>query len=300
MTKPIRFEIFDLRVYIAIVERGSLSKAAEAIPLALSATSARLKALEERLGVQLVSRGAHGVAVTHAGQLFYDHARRLLKAATDAQDGMDILSGKGRLTLKIQSNATGLSSNLASQLGKFAKQYQEVDFQLQQSSSTEAIEAVGSGRADLGIVDGGYIKDDLLQLHYQNVKLAAIASQENSLVRADQCRFRDWLKQPLIGFQTNSSLQKFIERMALLEHQPAQFRVNAPSFGTAAQLVAQDIGVAILPKPAAERYAASLPIKVINLDETWANRELHLCLRPETETSLPVLKLAKFLADIGE
>ncbi len=295
MTKP-RFDIADLRLYVAIVECGSLSKAAERLPLALSAASARLKALEEKLGITLVTRSAQGVKETNAGRLFYDHALRLLQVAQDAQDGMDALSGKGRIQLRLCSNTTGLSTNLSARLGEFLTQHPNVDVQFEQMASRDVIKEIASGKADVGIVDAYYDKQELLYLLFQRNELVVVAHNEHALAQQPSCKFNDWLKQPLVGFQTDSSLQQFIERMAILAHQPARFRVSAPTFNAVAQLVSQQVGLAIMPRQAALRYAATLPLSVIDLDEPWATRELNICVRPDMDTSMPALKLAKFLA----
>ncbi|TQV88161.1 LysR substrate-binding domain-containing protein [Aliikangiella coralliicola] len=300
MTKPPGFELFDLRLYVAIVETGSLSKAAERLPLALSAASARLKTLESRLGLQLLKRGSQGMKATNAGVLFYDHALRLLQAANDAQKGMEALSGKGRIRLKLFCNTTGLSTDLTSQLGEFLRLNPGVDVQFEQHASRDVLKAVSSGKADIGVVDGDYNKRDLLYLLFQRNKLVVIAHHSSPLANAESCRFNEWLAQPLIGYYSDSSLQKFLEKMATLAHLPAKFRVTAPNFNAVAQLVAQDIGAAIVPRPLALNYASSLPISVIELNEPWATRELHICVRPQVDTTMPAIRLARYLAGLSE
>ena len=180
MTKPIRFEMADLKLYVTIIEQGSLSKAAKTLPLALSATSARLKALEDRLEIQLVERSARGVKATVAGQHFYDHAVRLVKAAQEAQLEMDAISGKGRLRIKLSSNVTGLSTELPRQLSEFLEQNPNMDIDLLQQASRDAHNAVASGRADLAIVDRDYTNQELLYLLYQRNQLVVIANSSSS------------------------------------------------------------------------------------------------------------------------
>jgi len=298
MTKPIRFDLYDLKLFVATVENGSLSKAAQILPLALSAASARIKALEERLGIELLQRGPRGVVATSAGQLFYDHALRLLQAAQDTQRGMDALSGRGRVKLRLLSNTTGMSTQLPAQLASFLVTNPEIDLQFDQSSSREVLKAVAAGHADLGIVDGDYSQRELLYLLYQRNQLVVIAHPESPLARLPRCGFADWLKQPLVGLQADSSLQQFLQRMAVLAHSAAQFRVTAPNSASVAQMVAQNIGVAIVARPLAEQYQRQLGVILIELDEPWANRELNVCLRPTLDTRLPALRLARYLAGV--
>ncbi len=298
MTKPIKFEIFDLRLYIAIIENGSLSKAADSLPLALSAASARLKKLEERLGLTLLERHPRGIQPTNAGTLFYDHALRLMQAAQDTQKGMDALSGKGRIQLKIHSNTTGLSTNLPQQLGEFLQKNPSVDLNFEQSSSRQVLKSVAEGKADLGVVDGEYNQKDLLFLLYQRNELVVISNRDNPFAQKKSCSFEEWLKQPLVGYEKGSSLQQFLERMAVFAHLPAHFRATAPNFSAVAHLVANDVGVAIVSRPLALQFTKTLPLTLIKLDEPWANRELSICIRPQNDNQLPALKLARFLAGL--
>ena len=64
--RALRFDLPERNLVVAIAEAGSLGKAAQALPLALSAASNRLRLLEDRLGTRLFERGAAGVQATPA------------------------------------------------------------------------------------------------------------------------------------------------------------------------------------------------------------------------------------------
>ena len=64
-------------------ELGSLSKAADALPLALSAASSRLRLMEDRMGLRFFDRHATGLTLTEPGVSFLTHARRILRSAQD-------------------------------------------------------------------------------------------------------------------------------------------------------------------------------------------------------------------------
>lgn len=300
MTKSIRFEFIDLKLFLLVAEHGSLSQAAEAMPLALSAASARIKTLESRLSLKLLERKARGVELTHAGKLFLEHARGLMRAANEAQKGMEAISGKGKVKLNLFSNTTGLSTELPAKLGEFLRDNPDVDVNFEQHSSREVAESVFSGKADLGIVDGDYNQNDLLYLLYKRNELVIIAHPESEQAKLSKCRLKDWLKHPLVGYEKGSSLQKFIDRMSLLIHQSGSYRAFAPDFNSVATLVAENVGVAIVPRPLAERFKERFGVIVVELDEIWANRELHVCIRPDADKNMPALRLARFLTGVSE
>jgi DNA-binding transcriptional LysR family regulator len=71
-------ELAELKSFVQIVERGSLSAASRAMRQGLSTTSRHLTALEEDVGTTLALRTTRKLVVTDAGRRFYDHARRAL------------------------------------------------------------------------------------------------------------------------------------------------------------------------------------------------------------------------------
>ena len=306
MTKSLRFEFLDLKLFSLVAEKGSISHAAEIMPLALSAASARIKTLEERLGLILFERKPRGVELTHAGKLFFEHAQGLLRAADEAQQGMEALSGNGRIRLNLFSNTTGLSTNLPAMIGDFLKDNPHIDINFEQHASKEVLKAVSLGKADLGIVDGDYSQRELLYLLFQRNQLVVITHPETELGQKESCKFKDLLSFPLVGYNSESSLQQFIQRMSLLSHQSGSFRANVPDFNSVANLVSKNVGAAIVPKPLAERFKKRLEVQIVELDEPWANRELHVCIRPpleripgqNEEQNLPALRLARYLAGV--
>lgn len=74
-------DLRSLRYFIAVVEAGSLSRAAGSLYIAQPALTAQIKKLESELGAQLLERSHAGVTPTQAGVLLYQDARRLLSDA---------------------------------------------------------------------------------------------------------------------------------------------------------------------------------------------------------------------------
>lgn len=78
-------DLRQLRHFVAIFERGNLSKAAEDIFISQPALTRSLKTLEDELGVELLQRHARGTTPTEAGERFYHHAKSILAECSRAQ-----------------------------------------------------------------------------------------------------------------------------------------------------------------------------------------------------------------------
>ena len=94
-----RFE--DLQAFVAVVEAGTFTAAADRLNLAKSAVSRRVSALEERLGVQLLRRTTRVLNLTDTGQSFYEHSSQILADLEEAEAAVLQEHGELRGTLRV-------------------------------------------------------------------------------------------------------------------------------------------------------------------------------------------------------
>lgn len=94
-----------METYVSVVESGSFSRAAQRLQLGQPAVSRSIAQLEARLGTRLLLRSTRGLTPTDAGQRFYEHARRAIEAADDAEQSArtasDSLSGRLRVSAAV-------------------------------------------------------------------------------------------------------------------------------------------------------------------------------------------------------
>ena len=102
-------ELRQLRYFVAIVDHGSLSRAALVLHVAQPALTQQLRQLEEELGAQLLHRSAHGVLSTDAGKVFYEHAQAILKQVADARSAVTQSTTRpsGSVTLSLPRSISG-------------------------------------------------------------------------------------------------------------------------------------------------------------------------------------------------
>jgi DNA-binding transcriptional LysR family regulator len=73
-----------METFVCVVETGSFSAAGRVLNIGQPAVSKTVAQLEERLGVRLLIRSTRGLTPTEAGRNFYDHARRSIEEADEA------------------------------------------------------------------------------------------------------------------------------------------------------------------------------------------------------------------------
>jgi LysR family nitrogen assimilation transcriptional regulator len=145
-------ELRQLRYFVAIVDHGSLSRAARVLHIAQPALTQQVQQLEEELGAQLLHRSAQGVISTDAGKTFYEHAQAILKQVEDARSAVAQSSDKptGTVALGIpQSVSSALALPL---LTAVREAYPDITLQLTEELSGTLIEQLKSGRINLAVL----------------------------------------------------------------------------------------------------------------------------------------------------
>ena len=145
-------ELRQLRYFVAIVDHGSLSRAALVLHVAQPALTQQLRQLEDELGVQLLHRSAQGVLSTDAGKLFYDHAQAILKQVADAQAAVVQSAERpsGNVTLGLPhsiSNALALPL-----LSAIRERHPEITLQLTEEITGNLAEQLRAGRVNLAVL----------------------------------------------------------------------------------------------------------------------------------------------------
>lgn len=145
-------ELRQLRYFVAIVDHGSLSRAARVLHIAQPALTQQLRRLEQELHAQLLHRSAQGVLSTDAGKIFYEHAQAILKQVDDARSAVMQSTDRpsGTVALGIPQSVSGaLALPL---LVALRATYPEISLQLTEELSGNLIEQLKSGRINLAVL----------------------------------------------------------------------------------------------------------------------------------------------------
>jgi LysR family nitrogen assimilation transcriptional regulator len=145
-------ELRQLRYFVAIVDHGSLSRAAVILHVAQPALTQQLRQLEEELGVQLLHRSAQGVLSTDAGKVFYEHAQAILKQVADARSAVAQSAERpsGAVTLGLPHSISGaLALPL---LTATRAHYPEITLQLTEELTGNLGDQLKSGRINLAVL----------------------------------------------------------------------------------------------------------------------------------------------------
>jgi DNA-binding transcriptional LysR family regulator len=288
-----RFDLTDLRLFLTVVEHGSLTKGATALNLALASVSERVSGMEAELGAALLQRSRRGVVPTAAGTTLVRHARLVLGQVEQMRGALRPFGTGLRGRIRVQANTAVLADFLPRQLCRFLVAHPDLSVDIEERPSAEIALAVAEGRADLGlaadITDLAALQTHLLALD----QLVAVVGRRHRLATQARVGFADLVGDPFVGMADAALEVDLAERAARLGRQ-IDTRVRLRNVAKLGLLIEAGVGVAILSQASAAELAQAAVV-VLPLDEPWAARRLYLCARDFTALTPQAGALARQL-----
>ena len=297
-------DLTTLRLFSAVVEEGTLARAAEREHIAISAISRRISDLEELSGVILLERHDRGVQPTVAGEMLFSRTRTLLDLLEQTIIDMEAVRGGMQGLIRLHVHATAISGVLPAKISSFLSLYPGINIEINEHTSREVIHAVRTGIADIGFVSGTVQADELRFFPWQKDEFVVLLPKGHALTKKPRIELADLLGEPFIGMQRDSALMVLCRERAALSGRKLEERAHSTSFQSVRTMVSAGLGVSILPSSAAHPLKADLAVEVRRLDESWAQRPLMLCVRNPNKLSAATRRLIHHLqsdcADISE
>jgi DNA-binding transcriptional LysR family regulator len=123
----------NIAVFVRVVELGNLSAAGRDLRVSPAVASNRIKELEKHLGVRLFNRTTRQLMPTEQGTVFYEGAKKIMEAISEAEAGVTALSGQPRGTIKVTA-PLGLGRRfIASGIPEFRARYPQIEVRLRLS-----------------------------------------------------------------------------------------------------------------------------------------------------------------------
>lgn len=138
----------SIPVFVAVVESGGFSAAADKMHITKSAVSKRINQLEDELGIRLLNRTTRKLSLTEAGHRYYEYVSQSLSLAQQGIDAVTELQGKPRGKLKLTAPMSFGVLHIAPLVAEFLQHYPDVEIDLQLED--QMVDLIQEG-FDLGI-----------------------------------------------------------------------------------------------------------------------------------------------------
>ncbi|MEX0759868.1 MAG: LysR family transcriptional regulator, partial [Tistlia sp.] len=249
------FGIRDVEMVGEVVRAGGFRAAARRLGLAQSAISARLAALEKRLGIKLFERAGRGVRLTAAGRRFLEQAERLI-AARDRI--VDELAANADLvgTLRIGVAETVVHTWLPAMLTQLRDALPRMRFELAVDTSAELRRKLAGDELDFAILMRPLVPAEARQFDIGGIEICWVAAPGLALPEGPLAP-ADLAQRPIVTFPKSTPPYREIERLLSDPGLPVPLLHGCASLSTIAHLVRDGFGIGTLPRRMVQADLAS-------------------------------------------
>jgi len=171
-----------LRMFTAVAEHMSFTRAAEALYISQPAVSKAVSELEKQLDQPLFERGAGKLRLTEAGLLLAERGRAILAIERTAEEDLRALRGLQHGVLRIGASTTIATYLLPPVIAAFLRQHPGVDLRLTIQNTLSIVSLLLDYQIDVALVEGPVADERIAQQAWRVDELAVIAAPDHPLV----------------------------------------------------------------------------------------------------------------------
>lgn len=206
-----------IRIFCDVAEERNFSRAAALNGITQSATSQRIRSLEEELGVELIDRSTRPCGLTPTGKLYYEGCREIL----DRYERLEREVARTPKPLRGRVDVASIYSADVAHLNEiregFKEEHPEAGIQIHYLQPHAVHDWVRSGKADFGILSYADRWPDLQAVPLREEEMVAVFGVGHRLAGRKEIRPRDLADERLIGFDANLRISQEI-RAYLRQH----------------------------------------------------------------------------------
>jgi LysR family hca operon transcriptional activator len=242
-------ELRHLRYFVAVAEAGSMTVAAERrLHTAQPSLSRQIRDLEVEVGAQLLTRSAHGIKLTKAGQAFFDHARLVLAEADAAKVAARRAAHPERDVLSLGFLSGEDVEWLPEAMRVLRSELPNIEVKVVTGHSPDIAEAISKRTIDVGFIRPERSAPDLVYKLLRKEPLLAIVASDHRLHKEKSVDPADLSGEKFIGIsETAPVLRPIVQDYIHRSRADVVLTGEADYLSMAISLVSSTRGVALLP-----------------------------------------------------
>lgn len=249
-------ELRALEHFVAVVDAGGFTRAAELLMVAQPGVSAQIRNLERELGQPLFERHARGATLTAAGEAALPHARAALAAAHAVGDGVAELSGLLRGSLRIGMLVSSNGMELPRLLREFRDRAPDVEVSVVEDDAANLLRGVREGTLDVAWTATADVElDDLTGVTVGRDPLVALVAPGHRWARRRTVTLAELCGEVLLAVPPGGGMRTVLEAVCAAHDLTPRVGLEANSPVLLASLAREGLGVALVPSsyaPSAE------------------------------------------------
>lgn len=233
----------EMQVFVAVVDCGSITAAADSLGQTVSAISRALTRLEEKLEVTLLRRTTRRLELTEEGQVFLTQACKIINAVEDAEEQMQVRRNQPAGLLRVNAASPFMLHVLVPMVRGFRAQYPDIELEL---NTNDQIIDLLEHRTDIAIRIGALTDSSLHARPLMTNRLRVLASPDYLRERGQPISVDELSTHRLLGFTRPESLNAWPLRNVQGDRLVIAPNVRASSGETLRQLALAGEGIVCL------------------------------------------------------
>lgn len=295
MAININVDLRQLNTFLTVADTGSFSRASEKLFVAQPALSRQIQMLESALHVEVFVRHARGVVLTTAGELLYDHARKLMQELERTLADVTAIAGEvtGQVTLGILP--TVAHNFLGTIVEKYRLEFPQVNLAVKSAMSGTLQQMVAQHRLNLAITYNPNNQRNLRCRPLLEEPLYLIGASNSPLSECSEVTMDDMLKLPLILPEEKHGLRMAVEREAAQRGIPLHLALEISAWPLLTDAARRGLGYTILPSAAVHEMVDRKEVIAIPIVSPEMTRTLALVTPADLPASVATAKLTALI-----
>ena len=229
-------DVDQLRSFVAIVETGSFTRAADVVFKTQSAVSMQMKRLEERIGRPIFARDGRASKLTEDGERLLDYARRIVRLNAEALAAFSDAELSGRVRLGVPDDYA--DRYLPEIMARFSRAYPGVELTVICEPSVNLVEHIDANELDLAIIT--HTEGQRIAETFRRERLLWVSSSRHSTHLENRLPLA--LARPSCGWRRAA-----IECLEMI-NRPYRVLYTSPNAGAVAAAVLAGLAISVFPE----------------------------------------------------
>lgn len=238
-------DVHQLRVFAAVAESLSFTRAAEVLFMTQSGVSHQIARLEKSIGTGLFEREGRSVSLTRAGRVLLDHARRVFVAMENAVSATRQASDPDSGMLRIGASITACQYIVPEALREFRESFPAYSLRIVPGDGPVVTQGLLEGSLDLGIVVRQQKQSKLTYHELFEDELGFLVSPLHNWARAEKVDRRELSQQRMILYNRQSTTFRLVEQYFVRARAELRDWIELGSVEAIKELVKLGLGVSV-------------------------------------------------------
>jgi len=271
-------DLAALRVFLAVAEERSFSRAAAKVHRTQPAVSQAVRRLERDLGEELFDRSSKTGTLTDAGRVLQNYGQRLVRLAEESESAIRELRDLRRGRVLIGANEAAVHT-LLPLIARFREQVPDIAVDVRRVPARQIAAEVQQGSLDFGALSFRPAETGLLDVVVGTDELVLLVPPSHPLAKRKQVTMGDVAGEPVVAHNDPSPARERVLRLFEQHHIQLKMVIALPSLDGIKRAVELELGVALLPRRCAITEIASGRLVAVPVAGISRKRQVTLVCR---------------------